>query len=131
MRIDYATTDFQARLKIVNDFLRNTPDFPDSEIAEILNTTELFVRNQRKFLGIPEFVETPPEPEPEPITTPEMWAEIQRIKASTIDRRRRDDVWDNADRIRQMFDDGYGMTIKAIALKFKCSEPLIRKVLGR
>lgn len=138
-RLCYMSMSFEERRHIVSEFLKSTPDYSDAGIADAFNTTELFVKRERAFLGIPPYVYTSPEPEPEPITTPEMLTEEQKENQDILDKsetpkkrgrsKYRPDVWAHKNAIVRAFQDD-DITITALSDYFKCSGSLIRKVLN-
>ena len=131
--IDYTTTSFEERMAIVDEFLKSNPYMSDKDIAETLNSTEEFVKRQRKFLeslGRLHYPEIKPERVVEPITTPEMLEAEQKQRE---DRRRgkpktRQDIWDLQNVIIEDYIEN--PDIAYLADKYKCSDPLIRDVLG-
>ena len=128
--LDYLTTAFEERLEIVNGYLRRHSDVPDKIIAQRLNSTQKFVESQRRFLGIPHYSECIIEPEPEwdPITTPDMLA-AEEQENKMFDGRTRPDIWAKKDLIIKA--SNAGASERDIADVCNCSRSLIRTILGK
>lgn len=128
----YMFTSFQDRLQSVIDFLTTKPDNSDTFIARQLGVSDEFVRRQRKFMGIPEYVKEKPRVV-EPITDPddlERERELKQTRNRRAGRGRgysRHDVYEQSDNIKLAYEKG--AKVKQIAAHLKCSEPLIRKIL--
>ena len=137
---------FHEMLYRVNAMLREQ-QYDNEAIAEKLKTSSELVKSQRKFLGIPEPVVIKYKRRVvEPITDPDEYFALnpdfdpdkhkgrfkrpKRLPAAPKlnNRIRRSDVWALQKEIAIKFDSG--IDIKRLAYIYKCSNHLIRCVLG-